>query len=318
MATEELHARVEQATARAFEPRADGQDLRLARGLGWFSIGLGLAEVAATRPLARMIGVSDGLVSRTIMRACGLREIASGVGILMRPNAPALLEARVGGDVIDLSLLGAALIDDDSSAVRIAAATASVLGVTALDVVASERLRRRFGSALGGAGIRKSVTVNRPVEEVYRFWRHFENAPRFMRRIESVQELCDRRSRWRAKVAGATVEWESEVTEDEPNRLIAWRSVDSAPLTHAGSVRFMPAPGDRGTEVVVELSYKPPGSVFATGLAKLVGKDPVAELQEDLRAFKELLETGEIANSAGPAARRRPSLLGQGSQGGRR
>lgn len=276
----------------------------LANLLGWFSIGLGLAQVTAPRGVARFIGVSEDDRTVTLMRTLGMRQLASGVGMLSQPRTPGWAWSRVAGDVMDLALLGNAMQSERSERTRVTAATAAVLGVAALDVIAGQRLAR---SSAETAGERKadrgkhrtwSVTVGRPVDEVYRFWHDFENLPRFMRHLESVQVLGDGRSHWKAKgPAGKTVEWDAEVTEDRPNELIAWRSVGDADVTNEGSVRFEPAPGGRGTQVTVDLRYEPPGGQAAAVVAKLFREEPGQQLQDDLRAFKQMLEIGEVVVS---------------------
>ena len=277
---------------------------RLAKGLGWFSIGLGLAEVSAPRSIARLIGVRGRDRTESVVRALGAREIAHGVAILSQPDRATWVWTRVGGDIIDLSWLGSAFTSDEANRGRVIAATAAVLGVTALDVLCAGKLSRTStGSTRRHYGVRveKVMTVNRPIEEVYQFWRNFENLPRFMRHLESVQVIDDRRSRWRAKgPAGMAVEWEAELVQDVRDEWIAWRSLEGSDVQHSGSVRFTRAPGARGTEVRVELQYSPPGGLVSRGIAWLFGEEPEQQIHEDLRRFKQLLETGEIPLSEGP------------------
>jgi uncharacterized membrane protein len=286
---------------------------RRARGLGWFSIGLGLAQIAAPRGVARMIGVEDDDRSRNAMFVIGVREIASGLGILSQPRPAGWVWTRVGGDVMDLALLGRALGSRRADRNRVTAATAAVAGVTLLDLLTSQQLSRGAGAAgragvAGARGVRvpvqrgvrvtQAITVNRPPEEVYRFWRNFENLPQFMAHLESVQVLDDRRSRWKAKApAGRTVEWDAEVVEDRPNELIAWRSLENADVPNSGSVRFTPAPGGRGTEIRVELQYAPPGGALGAAIAKLFGEEPQQQVKGDLRRFKQVMEAGEVVHS---------------------
>jgi uncharacterized membrane protein len=147
-----------------------------------------------------------------------------------------------------------------------------------------------------GKGIRveKSVTINRSPDELYRFWRNFENLPRFMSHLESVTVLDDKRSHWVATgPAGSDVEWDAEIINEIPNELIGWRSVDGSEIRNAGSVHFKPATGGRGTEVHVILRYDPPGGVIGAAISKLFGEDPAHQVQEDLRALKQLIEAGE-------------------------
>lgn len=147
--------------------------------------------------------------------------------------------------------------------------------------------------------MKKSQIIDRPAEELYEFWRDFENLPRFMPHLEFVV-TGDRRSHWVMKgPADRTVEWGAEITEDRPGELIAWHSVEGADVENAGSVRFEPAPGGRGTIVKVEITYNPPGGVIGEWLAKLTGDEPEQQAQEALHRFKQLMETGEIIVSDG-------------------
>jgi len=144
--------------------------------------------------------------------------------------------------------------------------------------------------------IERSITVDRSPEELYAFWREPRNLPRFMHLIEAVEPLGDTRARWRTtSLAGKSLVWEVEVFNDVPNQLIAWRSVPGAPVANAGSVHFRAHPDSRrGTEVRVVADYEPPGGVAGQWLSKLLGRDPDAMLREDLRRFKQLIETGEV------------------------
>jgi uncharacterized membrane protein len=146
----------------------------------------------------------------------------------------------------------------------------------------------------------KSVTINRPPDEVYRFWRDFENLPRFMQHLVSVTATTDRRSRWVARApAGTTVEWTAEIVEDRAGERISWRSVAGSEIANEGSVRFAKAPADRGTEVRVEVSYDAPAGAAGTLVAKLFGEEPEQQLRDDLRRFKQVMETGEVVRSEG-------------------
>jgi uncharacterized membrane protein len=151
------------------------------------------------------------------------------------------------------------------------------------------------------------VRINRPLEEVYTWWRDFENLPTFMRHLESVDVLDARRSHWKVKApAGMTVEWEAEIVEDEPNRLIAWRSLPGADVENSGIVRFEAAPVGHGTQVTVSLRYEPPGGVVGRAFAKLFGEEPEQQVREDLRALRQVLETGEVTWSDALAAKVHP------------
>ncbi len=268
--------------------RPDGEGF--ATALGWFSIGLGLSEVVAPRRVARLIGIEDDPRERAILRALGVREIMSGIAILSQPRAR-WVWSRVAGDAMDLALLGTALASDRTERPRTSVATAAVLGVTALDVLCSQRLTR----AEHRIQVQRSVTINRTPEEVYQFWRNLENLPRFTSHLEAVRVIDDRRSHWQARApVGTTIEWDAEIVEDRPNELIAWRAVEGADVPNSGSVRFAPAPGRRGTEVHVAIDYNPPGGQVGAAVAKLFREEPTQQLGDDLRALKQVLETGEV------------------------
>jgi uncharacterized membrane protein len=282
-------------------------NVRMSKALGWFSLALGLAELAAPRGVARLIGVKDDAENRRLLQTLGLRELATGIVILARPAGPAGMWARVGGDMMDLTLLGSALKSERADRRRVTAATAAVLGVTALDLLTGQRLGGGNGreqraadeaEAARGVRVRRSVTVLRSPEEIYRFWRDFRNLPRFMQHLESVETLSDTRSRWRATApVGTTVEWEAEIIEDRPGEGISWRSLPGSEVDNIGTVRFVPAPGGRGTEIHVELRYDPPGGRLGSIVAKLFGQAPEQQVATDLRRLKQVLETGEVVHS---------------------
>ncbi|HSU68204.1 MAG TPA: SRPBCC family protein [Tepidisphaeraceae bacterium] len=147
------------------------------------------------------------------------------------------------------------------------------------------------------------VTINKPAAELYRFWRDFSNLPRIMNHLESVTVRDATRSHWVAKApAGNRVEWDAEIINDEPDRLIAWRSLGNATVDNAGSVRFIEAPGGRGTEVRVVLDYIPPAGQVGRLVAKLFGEEPKQQISEDLRRFKQVMETGEAPNVEGQSS----------------
>jgi uncharacterized membrane protein len=277
---------------------------QLALGLGWFSVGLGLAELVAPQSVARLIGMPNA--SPAVLRAFGVREIGAGLAILNEPDRATWLWSRVAGDAVDLSYLASGLNrENDNNKVSIA--MAAVLGVTALDLICAQQLQtshrpRGLSAERGSVRVERVTTINKPVHEVYQFWRRFENFPRFMRHLESVEMLAEGRSRWRAKApAGMTVEWEAEILEDRENESIAWQSLPGSQIENRGSVRFSPAPGARGTEVRVRLQYNPPAGTLGRGVAWLFGEEPDQQIHDDLHRFKQLMETGEIPLSDGPS-----------------
>ena len=157
-----------------------------------------------------------------------------------------------------------------------------------------------------GVKVEQSVVVNRPVQEVYHFWRNFENLPRFMDHLESVTVIDETRSHWVAKApAGSRVEWDAVIHNEIEGQLIAWRSLPGADINNAGSVHFSPVAGDpRQTEVRVVLSYEPPAGKVGAVVAKLLGEEPSGQVADDLRRFKQVMEASEITgNSKHPAGR---------------
>jgi len=153
--------------------------------------------------------------------------------------------------------------------------------------------------------IHESFTIMQSPEELYRFWRDLSNLPRFMRNVRSVKESSGSRSHW---VVGGpddkTYEWDAEIVRDDPGEAIAWRTVGDADVQHSGSVLFRPATGGRGTVVEVEIAYDPPGGGAGAALARLFGTRPLEDVREDLRRFKQLVETGEIPTVRGQSAAR--------------
>ena len=280
---------------------------QLARGLGWFSLGLGLAELLAPRGVGRVAGVRG---STTLIRLLGLREIAHGVAIFSQGRRPtAALWSRVAGDALDLACLGAGFASPGTGKGRLAFATANVLAVTALDLLTARQLSANDGAERADKGkvpVNKSIVIDATPEEVYSFWRDLPNLPRFMRHLESVTWTGEGRSHWVAKAPGVgTVEWDAEITEDRPNQLLAWRSVEGSQVENSGSVSFQQATGGRGTVVRVELDYNPPGGAAGALVAKLLGEDPDGQMQADLRRFKQVMEVGEVVVSDG-------TLMGEG------
>ena len=155
-----------------------------------------------------------------------------------------------------------------------------------------------------GIKVEESITLNRPAEEVYRFWRNFENLPRFMDHLESVTVIDETRSHWVAKgPAGTRIEWDAVIHNEIENELIAWRSLPGSDVNHAGSVHFTPL-GDGRTEVRVVLSYEPPAGKLGAAMAKLLGEEPSQQVKDDLRRFKQVMEGVEVpGNSRHPAGR---------------
>lgn len=203
---------------------------------------------------------------------------------------------------------------------------ASVIGGSALAIYGVTR-KSLPGAALAAVGgllvyhgatekrnpsrirVERTLTVLKPVNEVYRFWRNFENLPRFMSHLESVKSTGDRWSQWTARAPlGAKVSWHAEITDERENQYIVWRSLPGSDVENTGSVQFREAPGDRGTEVTVALEYNPPAGRVGHALAHLFGESPTQQVREDLRHFKQLIETGEIPTTQGQSHGRRSAI----------
>lgn len=200
----------------------DSNAQRLAKGLGYFSIGLGLAGLLAPRAVASVAGMDPK--NTLLIRLFGLREIGSGIAIFAQGR--------------------------------------------------------------------------RPAEECYEFWRNFEQLPDFMHHLQSVKVRDNGTMHWVTKgPAHSRVSWDAEVTEDRPNHLIAWRSMPGSKIDNRGVVRFERAPADRGTILRIELEYCPPAGSLGLGIAKLFREEPKVQIKDDLRRFKQVIETGEVVLS---------------------
>lgn len=235
-------------------------------------------EADRSRPADRR---NVGELERWISGAAGAALVFHG---LRQRSLASLALAAVGGGLIQRGATGYCQLYD-----RLGVSTAEAGGPA---------LKR--GDVHRGILIKRSVTVSRPVEEVFGFWRHLENLPRFMLHLQSVTSSGPDRSHWVVRgPMGSSIEWDAEIINEKPNELIAWRSVEGSEVDHAGTVRFNRAPGDRGTEVHVELNYEPPGGQFGRAIAWLFGEEPRIQMEDDLRRFKQVMETGEIASVDG-------------------
>lgn len=144
----------------------------------------------------------------------------------------------------------------------------------------------------------RTVTINRPARELYEFWRDLRNLPLFMENIESVTVLDARSSHWKVKgPADSTVEWDSVITEDVPGELIAWQSTENTSVPNSGRIEFRDSGNGRGTIVTATIAYDPPVGALGKLFAKVFQREPKIQARRDLRRFKQLMETGEIATS---------------------
>jgi len=218
----------------------------LAVTLGWFSLGLGTLQVIAPRLMCKLVGASGKGRSGTLMRLFGLRELASGAGILTQARPTGFLWSRVGGDALDVMALG--VVAARNRKLRTALALANVAAVAVPDVYESLFLARKRGEPVAGMLVRKAVTINLPPDEVEQAWQ------------------AERELRTKVEEAGA------------------FASVTAAP-------------GGRGSELAVELVSSPPAGELGGLAQKLTGNDLPTQLADDLRRFKQRLETGAIVRS---------------------
>lgn len=202
-----------------------------------------------------------------------------------RRSWPGLVLSSAGADLLNWSCTGHYLHE--------------TLGFTELT---SKGLRALVPHQLG-IRVARSVSIHRPVDEVYRFFRDFKNLARVLSHVNDIRETDDKHSHWFVKgPGGMEVEWDAEIIEEQPNELISWRSIGSPDVESAGSVRFERAPGERGTFLRVSLNYLPPGGALGAAIAKVFGEEPEMQIKEDLRRLKQMLEAGEIASTAGQPA----------------
>jgi uncharacterized membrane protein len=268
----------------------------LTRGLGWLSAGLGVPPLVAPGWFGRALGVGNAPRHRAADAFLGVRELVTAAGLLRSGN-PAFLWARVAGDLMDLTMLGTALKNHDGRGrERTVAATAAVAGLAIVDVYAAvTRSRQKTEMELTAA-----VTVSKSAQEVYEQWRQLETLPAFMAHLEEVRATGPGTTHWRASAPfGRGVEWDAEITSEVPGERIAWRSVGRADVPNEGEVQFRPAPGARGTEVHLAMRYWIPGGKLGEAIARYFGEDPHQQIDDDLRRFKQIIETGEVVRSEG-------------------
>lgn len=256
----------------------DQSSQRLAIGLGWFSVALGLAELGAPRSIARFIGVSPDESTVSLLRSFGARELGNGLAILAQPDRATWLWSRVAGDAVDLATLASAMNSSTTHRGRAMFAAGAVLGVTALDVLCAQQLSQKdydhqpwsdrraaaprlFGRQSPTHHIAEAVTINAPVDRVRERWNNLGSLSDPLRNLATLHTQSD----------GQT------------------------------SVAFREAPGRRGTEVHISFDYQPTGGALGGVVARMFSQEPGNQIRHDLRRFKQLVETGELTLSEGPA-----------------
>lgn len=152
----------------------------------------------------------------------------------------------------------------------------------------------------GPVRVERSITINRPVDEVYAYWRHLENLPLFMKHLVEVRETSRYQSSWKARSPlGGVLEWEAEIVEERQNERLVWKSLPGSDLVNGGYVSFTSAPLGMGTELFIKLQYEAPAGKLGDLVARLLGESPATAVRDDLRRVKQLLETGEISTTVG-------------------
>ena len=161
-------------------------------------------------------------------------------------------------------------------------------------------------SSSNGIHIQTAFTINKPADELYRQWRQLENLPKFMKHLDSVRQLDNRRSEWTARgPMGRTFSWQGEIVDESEGKYLVWRSMPGSPIENSGSVEFRLAPGNRGTEVIVAMHYGTVGKYLGSTMADLLGAVPTRVLREEVRGFKQLMEAGEVPTTEGQPSGRR-------------
>jgi uncharacterized membrane protein len=163
-----------------------------------------------------------------------------------------------------------------------------------------------------GIQVHQSLVINLPAQEVFAFWRRLADFPRFMRDVRSVEELDATRFRWTIDgPGGKPVTWDAEIVDEQPGRVLAWRTIGHSDIRHGGRVEFSEATGGRGTVVTIQMSYESPVGAIGPLLAGILGDDPETQIKSDLRRFKQLVETGEIPTIEGQSSGREEKEEGE-------
>ncbi len=275
----------------------------LVKGLGAASLGLGLSEILAPGKIAALAGVDETARSRAVIRALGLRECGHGAALLAGPDT--LVWTRVAGDALDVAFLAAGVIRRGPGRRRRGIVTAAALtAIGGADLYAALRTTRgdtaRHAGGQRHRALRAAITVMRGPEDVYGFWRNLENLPQFMHHLQSVTTTGDGQSHWVANSpVGQPVQWDARVVEDLPGKRIAWQSLPDSGIENSGCVDFTPDRSGKGTEVRVTIAYQMPGGAVGKAVATLLGESPEQQVNDDLRRFKQIMETGQVLRSDG-------------------
>ncbi len=226
--------------------------------------------------------------------------MTSSSGIINGPNIERAISAAAGTVFLTQAFRRGGFLGFTLGALGAGLVVKAVRGRPSLvRRVSPERLR-----------IQRAITVEAQPDELYAFWRDFQNLPRFMRHVQSVRVLDEQRTEWTAMGPGsARIRWRAEIVEDRPNERISWRSIERSPIDQRGTVRFIPAPGDGATEVHLTLEYAPPANTVGIIVGTLLIGLTAQKMQEDLRHLKQLYETGSLPTTEGQPHGRRSKLM---------
>ena len=224
--------------------------------------------------------VNVGKVERQLSLAAGIGSVAIGVA---RRDVPGLVIAAIGAGLLYRGASGHCSVYD-------------ALGVD------SRTEHNTSDDEVQAIRVSAAFLVDKPIDELYKFWRDLENLPKIMSHLKSVQVIDEKHSHWIAeapRIAGGSVGWDAEIIEDRTNERIAWRSLPGADVDNSGSVEFTRAHGDRGSVVRVKIEYSPPAGRIGSWFTKLFGESPETQIREDLRRFKRVMEIGENVTTEG-------------------
>lgn len=248
-----------------------------------FAIPPGTAAQSSRGPSAVNLGMGERWIA---IASGGALALAGGGLAIMRRFVPATALALAGGALV----------------YRGVTRRSRLYGMLAL-VRADE-------ASDAGLIVERAITIGRPRDEVYRFWRDFGNLKRVLAGLETASPHGGGSSRWVVRAPfGRVAEWEAQIGAEEPGRLMAWSSIPGSGLANCGVVRFSDAPGNRGTEVRVRIEYQPPLGTAGAALAKLFGEEPNQDLRAALGNMKALIETGEIPTTFGQPQGPRSALI---------